>query len=56
MVGQMQVRSVPTVAIIYKGQPVDGFNGNIPKSEIEEKINTVLGGETNEEDRNQQKN
>ena len=49
MATQMQVRSVPTVAIIYKGQPVDGFNGNIPKSEIEEKINIVLGGETNDE-------
>ena len=53
MATQMQVRSVPTVAILYQGQPVDGFNGNIPKSEIEAKINAVLGGETNNEDSEQ---
>ena len=38
MTEQMQIRSVSTVAIVYKGQPIDGFNGNIAKSEIEEKI------------------
>ena len=52
MATQMQVRSVPTVAILYQGQPVDGFNGNIPKSEIEAKINAVLGGEPNTENEN----
>ena len=49
MAEQMQVRSVPTVAIIYKGQPVDGFNGNIAKSEIEAKINAILNDDTNPE-------
>ncbi|MGB1360645.1 MAG: thioredoxin [Alphaproteobacteria bacterium] len=54
MAQQMQVKSVPTVAIIYKGQPVDGFNGNIPKSEIEAKINAVLGGESENNESSEQ--
>ena len=49
MATQMQIRSVPTVAIIYKGQPVDGFNGNISKSEIEQKIKKIIPNEADDE-------
>ena len=31
---QLQIQSIPTVYAFYKGQVVDGFQGNIPQSEI----------------------
>lgn len=55
MAEQMQIRSVPTVAIVYKGQPIDGFNGNIAKSEIEEKIKKIVLNEENDEDKQSEK-
>lgn len=33
--GQLQVQSIPTVYAFHKGQPVDGFQGAIPPSEID---------------------
>lgn len=33
--GQLQVQSIPTVYAFYKGQPIDGFQGAIPPSEID---------------------
>lgn len=56
MAVQMQVRSVPTVAIIYKGQPVDSFNGNIVKSEIEQKIKNIMPNETDDDEQSEKIN
>jgi putative thioredoxin len=47
--GQLQIQSVPTVYAFYKGQPVDGFQGAVPQSELKEFIDRVIkagGGET----------
>jgi len=49
--GQLQVQSIPTVYAFYQGQPVDGFQGALPPSEINtfvEKI-AAMGGEPEEE-------
>ena len=45
--GQLQVQSIPTVYAFYQGQPVDGFQGALPPSEIEAFVTKVadLGGE-----------
>lgn len=45
--GQMQVQSIPTVFAFYKGQPVDGFQGAVPPSEIKAFVERVaaLGGD-----------
>lgn len=46
--GQMRVQSIPTVFAFYKGQPIDGFQGALPPSEIDEFVNRVVaqgGGE-----------
>ncbi len=45
--GQLQIQSLPTVYAFHNGQPVDGFQGALPPSEIDvfvEKI-AALGGE-----------
>lgn len=34
--GQLQVQSIPTVYAFFQGQPVDGFQGAVPPSQIEE--------------------
>ena len=44
--GQLQVQSIPTVYAFYQGQPVDGFQGALPPSEINafvEKIAALAG-------------
>ncbi|WP_338548540.1 tetratricopeptide repeat protein [Roseovarius phycicola] len=33
--GQLQVQSIPTVYAFFKGQPIDGFQGAVPPSEID---------------------
>ncbi|NCX71113.1 MAG: thioredoxin, partial [Rhodobacteraceae bacterium] len=33
--GQLRVQSIPTVYAFHNGQPVDGFQGAVPNSEIE---------------------
>ncbi len=45
--GQLQVQSIPTVYAFHNGQPVDGFQGALPPSEIEAFVNKIadLGGE-----------
>ena len=46
--GQLQIQSIPTVYAFYKGQPVDGFQGALPQSEIRAFIDRVVkaaGGE-----------
>ncbi len=44
--GQLQVQSIPTVYAFFNGQPVDGFQGALPPSEIDafvEKIAALAG-------------
>ncbi|NNE53175.1 MAG: thioredoxin [Sulfitobacter sp.] len=46
--GQLQIQSIPTVYAFHKGQPVDGFQGALPPSEIKAFIDRVVkaaGGE-----------
>ena len=46
--GQLQIQSIPTVYAFHKGQPVDGFQGAVPQSEIKAFIDRVVkasGGE-----------
>lgn len=46
--GQLQIQSIPTVYAFYKGQPVDGFQGALPGSEVKAFIDRVVkaaGGE-----------
>ena len=47
--GQLQIQSIPTVYAFFKGQPVDGFQGALPQSEIKEFVDRVIkagGGES----------
>lgn len=45
--GQLQIQSIPTVYAFFNGQPVDGFQGNLPPSEIEAFVTKIadLAGE-----------
>ena len=45
--GQLRVQSIPTVYAFYLGQPVDGFQGALPPSEVDAFVNKIaaLGGE-----------
>lgn len=48
IVGQMQIQSLPTVFAFFKGQPVDGFQGALPQSEVKAFVDRVIkagGGE-----------
>lgn len=42
--GQLGVRSIPAVFAFDKGQPVDGFMGALPESQIKTFIEKILGG------------
>ena len=42
IVGQMQIQSLPTVFAFFKGQPVDGFQGALPQSEIKAFVDRVI--------------
>ena len=47
--GQLQIQSIPTVYAFYKGQPVDGFQGALPASEVTAFVERVIkagGGES----------
>ncbi|SFR01592.1 thioredoxin family protein [Poseidonocella sedimentorum] len=46
--GQLRVQSIPTVYAFWKGQPVDGFQGAVPGSEIDAfvaRVAEIAGGE-----------
>lgn len=49
--GQLRVQSIPTVYAFHDGKPVDGFQGAVPGSEIEEFVTktAALAGEEEEE-------
>ncbi len=40
--GQLQIQSIPTVYAFYQGQVADGFQGNLPESEVNEFVKKVL--------------
>lgn len=40
--GQMRVQSIPTVYAFWKGQPIDGFQGALPSSEVEAFVARVV--------------
>ena len=44
---QLRIQSIPTVYAFYQGQPVDGFQGAVPASELKAFIDRVsaLGGD-----------
>ncbi len=42
--GQLRVQSIPTVYAFVNGQPVDGFQGAIPDSQIKAFIDKLTGG------------
>ncbi|MEP2029588.1 MAG: co-chaperone YbbN [Paracoccaceae bacterium] len=53
--GQLQVQSIPTVYAFHKGQPIDGFQGAQPESEIKAFVARVIaagGGEAPEDNLN----
>jgi len=44
--GQLRVQSIPTVYAFVNGQPVDGFQGAVPDSQIKAFIEKLSGGES----------
>lgn len=44
--GQLRIQSIPTVYAFHNGQPVDGFQGALPGSEVDAFVNKIadLGG------------
>src|SRR6056300_1017704 len=45
--GQLRVQSIPTVYAFWQGQPIDGFQGALPGSEIKafvDRVITAAGG------------
>jgi putative thioredoxin len=45
--GQLRVQSIPTVYAFWQGQPIDGFQGALPPSQVDEFVSKIakLGGE-----------
>ncbi|WP_375260630.1 thioredoxin [Palleronia sp.] len=39
---QLRIQSIPTVYAFYKGQPVDGFQGAVPQSEIKAFVDRLI--------------
>ena len=42
--GQLRVQSIPTVYAFVNGQPVDGFQGAVPESQLKAFIDKLTGG------------
>ncbi|NRB01925.1 MAG: co-chaperone YbbN [Rhodobacteraceae bacterium] len=40
--GQLRIQSIPTVYAFFKGQPIDGFQGAVPQSEIAAFVDRVI--------------
>ncbi|HEY9548080.1 MAG TPA: thioredoxin [Kiloniellaceae bacterium] len=41
---QLRIQSIPTVYAFQNGQPVDGFQGAVPESQIQQLIDRLTGG------------
>ena len=48
--GQLRVQSIPTVYAFKDGQPVDGFQGAVPESQIKAFIDKLTGGKSGNSD------
>ncbi len=51
--GQLRIQSLPTVYAFWQGQPIDGFQGALPQSEVDAFVNRVIeaaGGAAGEDD------
>ena len=44
--GQLRVQSIPTVYAFVDGQPVDGFQGAVPESQLKAFIDKLTGGQS----------
>ncbi len=44
--GQLRVQSIPTVYAFVDGQPIDGFQGAVPDSQLKAFIDKLTGGES----------
>ncbi|HLS69596.1 MAG TPA: thioredoxin [Kiloniellales bacterium] len=42
LAAQLRIQSVPTVYAFYQGQPVDGFQGALPESQVKQFVDSVL--------------
>ena len=40
--GQLRVQSIPTVYAFWQGQPIDGFQGAVPESELKAFVDRVV--------------
>ena len=45
---QLRIQSIPTVYAFRNGQPVDGFMGAIPESQVKQFVQALAGGEGGE--------
>ena len=45
LAGQMRIQSIPAVFAFANGQPVDGFMGALPESELRTFVQRLVGGE-----------
>lgn len=41
LAGQLRIQSIPTVYAFWQGQPVDGFQGALPPSEVKRFVDTI---------------
>ena len=48
--GQLRVQSIPTVYAFVNGQPVDGFQGALPESQLKAFIDKLTGGASGNSD------
>lgn len=48
--GQLQIQSIPTVYAFWKGQPIDGFQGALPPSDIDKFLQKLVDQAGGEED------
>jgi putative thioredoxin len=49
--GQMGIQSIPAVIAFYNGQPVDGFMGALPESQVTEFLGRLTKGKASPEER-----
>src|SRR3954470_19253079 len=49
--GQMGIQSIPAVIAFYNGQPVDGFMGALPESQVTEFLQRLTKGKVAPEER-----
>ena len=43
LAAQLRIQSIPMVYAFYQGQPVDGFQGNVPPSQVQAFVQKIAG-------------